>query len=231
MRRDAVDWARRLLLMIIALAVLLGGFSIWQAARAGEGPTFLPKLLGPLFPLSGRHIGIVAGHSGNDSGAVCSDGLTEAQVNRVIAEAVVKGLTERGAQVDLLSEFDDRLRGYRADAFVSIHADSCQVTLSGFKVASLDVSEAGSPTSAQLADCLWTAYETATRLPRHPNTITFDMSRYHAFHEIAPQTPAAIIETGFLKADRVLLTEHPDQAAAGIVAGLVCFLQNQQRSE
>lgn len=226
MRRSPVDWARRLLLMIIVLAIALGGFSAWQSTRAGDGPGFLSKLLGPLFPLAGRHIGIVAGHSGNDSGAVCPDGLTEAQVNRSIAEAVVKRLTERGATVDLLAEFDGRLRGYRADVFVSIHADSCQVTLSGFKVASLDLSDAGSPASARLADCLWAEYEAATHLPRHPNTITFDMSRYHAFREIAPQTPAAIIETGFLKADRILLTEHPDQAAGGIVAGIVCFLQN-----
>ena len=51
------------------------------------------------------------------------------------------------------------------------------------------------------------------------------MSRYHAFREIAVETPAAIIETGFLKADREVLTQHPERSAAGIVAGIECFLK------
>ncbi len=225
MRRGSVHRARRLLLVIILLAVAAAGVSSWQAARTSGGTVFRLPLFDLLSLRSVRHVGIVAGHSGSDSGAVCPDGLTEAQVNRTIAEAVVKSLTEQGMTVDLLAEFDSRLPGYRADAFVSIHADSCQVTLSGYKVASL---EDGSKASAQLADCLWKEYEGATGLPRHPNTVTYDMSRYHAFREIAPQTPAAIIETGFLKADRELLTQHPERAAQGIAAGIQCFL-NQRK--
>ena len=50
-------------------------------------------------------IGIVAGHWGNDSGAVCSDGLTEAEVNLEIASLVQKNLADRGYKVDLLKEF------------------------------------------------------------------------------------------------------------------------------
>jgi N-acetylmuramoyl-L-alanine amidase len=221
MRREAVRWARRWLLAIILLALVAGGVSTWQAARSGEGPAFLLKLLDSLSPRAARHVGIVAGHSGSDSGAVCRDGLTEAHVNRAIAEAVVSSLRKRGMTVDLLAEFDSRLPGYRADVFVSIHADSCEVELSGYKVASL---EDGSKASAQLADCLWNEYGAVTGLSRHPDTVTYDMSRYHAFREIAAQTPAAIIETGFLNADRELLTQHPDRAAQGIVAGIQCFM-------
>lgn len=232
MRRKTVNTARRFLLLVILAAIAAGVVSAWQTARSGAGPASalaVLKLFGPLFPLAGQHIGIVAGHSGNDAGAVCPDGLTEAQVNKVIAEAVVEELRTRGATVDLLAEFDGRLSGYRAAAFVSIHADSCQVDLSGYKVARLDTGElASSPASARLADCLWQEYELATGLPRHPNTVTFDMSRYHAFREIAPTTPAAIIETGFLKADRSLLTQQPERAAAGIVSGIVCFLENHE---
>jgi N-acetylmuramoyl-L-alanine amidase len=168
------------------------------------------------------HIGIVAGHSGNDSGAVCPDGLTEAQVNRAVAEAVARSLRRRGATVDLLQEFDPLLSGYQADAFVSIHADSCEVDRSGYKVASL---EGGSDASQRLTDCLWERYNAATSLEPDPNTITYDMSRYHAFGEISPQTPAAIIEIGFLKADRQIIADRPERAAQGIVAGLECFLE------
>jgi N-acetylmuramoyl-L-alanine amidase len=229
MRRKTVNTARRFLLLVILAAIVAGVVSAWQMAREGAGPTFLPKLFGPLFPLAGRQIGIVAGHHGNDAGAVCPDGLTEAQVNLTIAQVVVAELRARGATVDLLAEFDERLPGYRAAAFVSIHADSCQVDLSGYKVARLEIGELASRlTSTRLADCLWQEYERATGLPRHPNTVTFDMTRYHAFREIAPTTPAAIIEVGFLKADRGLLTQQPERAAAGIVSGIECFLKDYQ---
>ena len=226
MRERTVHWARLFLILVIVLAIGVAVAAALQTPSASGGPALLPQLLGSLLPRVEKRIGIVAGHSGSDSGAVCPDGLTEAQVNRTIADAVVKELTQRGARVDLLDEFDNRLRAYRADAFVSIHADSCQVSLSGFKVASLD---GGSDASVQLADCLWREYETATNLPRHPNTVSDDMSRYHAFREIAIETPAAIIETGFLKADRELLTQHPERPAAGIVAGIECFLKKSAK--
>ena len=84
----------------------------------------------PLVSPPQLRIGIVAGHSGNDSGAVCVDGngnvtLTEADVNLKIAAMVQEQLTQKGYQVDLLREFDTRLNGYRALAIVSIHNDSC----------------------------------------------------------------------------------------------------------
>jgi N-acetylmuramoyl-L-alanine amidase len=55
-------------------------------------------------------------------------------------------------------------------------------------------------------------------------SITKDMTSYHAFDEIDPETPAAIIETGFLNLDRQILTQKPDVVAQGIVDGLLCFL-------
>ena len=51
-------------------------------------------------------IGIISGHKGNDSGAVCADGLTEAEVNENIAVRVVSALQTRGIAADLLGEFD-----------------------------------------------------------------------------------------------------------------------------
>jgi N-acetylmuramoyl-L-alanine amidase len=222
MRTDAVRVMRRALLLVIVLAVLAGIWSARGMARAGEGPTWLQLFFGPPQPLAGWRIGIVAGHGGHDPGAVCPDGLTEAEINRAVAEAVARALRQRGASVDLLAEFDGRLAGYRADAFVSIHADSCEVNLSGFKVATL---EGGSADSARLADCLWQRYAVVTGLRPHPDTITYDMRDYHAFREIAAETPAAIIEIGFLKGDRSLLTGQPEQIAAGIIEGVECFLE------
>jgi N-acetylmuramoyl-L-alanine amidase len=184
--------------------------------------------------LPALRIGIVAGHSGNDSGAVCVDSngkvtLTEAEVNLQIATFVQKKLVTRGFQVDLLNEFDARLNGYRAVAIVSIHNDSCEYIndqATGFKVAAAlntrDTNRAG-----RLLSCLVDRYQTATGLKFHPGSITPDMTGYHAFSEIDPNTIAAIIETGFLNLDRDILTQHTDQVADGVVNGILCFVNNE----
>jgi N-acetylmuramoyl-L-alanine amidase len=193
---------------------------------AGPAPiTILPDL--PHTP-NGLHIGIVAGHAGYDAGAVCPDGLTEAEVNMVIAREVVAQLIHSGYQVDLLEEFDDRLSGYRADALVSIHADSCDVPgATGFKVAR--ITDSAIPEDEdRLVDCLYTQYEATTGLPPHANSITDNMTNYHAFREIDFYTPGVIIETGFLLEDRDLLVHRSALVAQGIATGVVCFLEDSR---
>jgi N-acetylmuramoyl-L-alanine amidase len=179
-------------------------------------------------------IGIVAGHNGNDSGAVCLDqneqvDLTEAEVNLKIAELVQKSLVAQGFQVDLLNEFDTRLNGYRAVALISIHNDSCEYIndeATGFKVASSletrDVNRA-----QRLTACLVDRYQRATNLTFHAGSITNDMRQYHAFSEIDPNTITAIIETGFLNLDRKILTNETELVASGVTQGILCFINNE----
>jgi len=188
----------------------------------------------PLLAQPQLRIGIVAGHAGNDSGAVCVDGngqvtLTEADVNLEIAAIVQQQLTQKGFQVDLLREFDTRLNGYRALAIISIHNDSCEYIndeATGFKVAAAlntnDVNRAN-----RLTACLVDRYNADTGLAFHAGSITADMREYHAFREIDPSTVAAIIETGFLNLDREMLTKHTDLVAAGVVDGILCFANNE----
>ncbi len=66
-----------------------------------------------------------------------------------------------------------------------------------------------------------------TGLSYHYNTVTVDMTDYHAFSEINSDTTAAIIETGFLNLDRELLTKRPEMAAQGVASGILCFLRNE----
>jgi N-acetylmuramoyl-L-alanine amidase len=175
----------------------------------------------------GKRIGIVAGHLGpeNDPGAVCPDGLREVDINVAVAERVVAALCNQGYDVDLLEEFDERLDGYQAAAFVSIHSDSCDIPdASGFKVAHVEDS-AIPDIEDRLVECLYQEYEAATGLPRHEASITPAMHGYHAFRQIARETPGAIIELGFMLADRRALTSNPDRLAQGIVNGLLCFLE------
>jgi N-acetylmuramoyl-L-alanine amidase len=179
-------------------------------------------------------IGIVSGHAGNDSGAVCVDSngkvtLTEAEVNLKIATLVQKKLVDRGFQVDLLNEFDTRLNGYRAVAIVSIHNDSCQYIndqATGFKVAA-SLNTRDTNRANRLLVCMVDRYHAATGLPFHAGSITPDMTSYHAYSEIDPNTVAAIIEAGFLNLDQQILTQHTDQVADGIVNGILCYVNNE----
>ncbi len=180
-------------------------------------------------------VGIVAGHAGGDDpGAVCPDGVTEAQVNEAVARHTKALLETRGFQVDLLEEFDPRLEGYRALALVSVHADSCTASpdLSGFKLAIAEaLARSKDPVrilrAQRLKECLADWYRAETGLPFHANTVTRDMTEYHAFEEVAPDTPAVIIETGFLRGDYDLLVHHPEIPARGIAQGVLCFARTQ----
>ncbi|MBE9524211.1 MAG: N-acetylmuramoyl-L-alanine amidase [Chloroflexi bacterium] len=178
-----------------------------------------------------QRIGIVVGHWGdnNDPGAVCANSdLTELRVNQEIANFVQKMLIAEGFTVDLLKEFDERLEGYQATAMISLHADSCTYVndfATGFKIAGTSLSSRTERT-ARLASCIRNRYAAATDLPEH-RSITADMTEYHAFSEIDPSTPAVILETGFLNLDQVLLTQHGDIVASGIVAGILCYVNNE----
>lgn len=178
---------------------------------------------------AGSHrVGIVAGHSGNDSGAICPDGLTELSINQKVASFVQQYLVEQKIQVDILKEFDDRLSGYKGLALISIHADSCEYInneATGFKVASA-LNNPHPERANRLTTCLRNRYAQITGLKLH-NSITNDMTSYHAFDEIDNETPAVIIEVGFLNLDRQLLTQHTDLVAKGIAEGLLCYLNNE----
>ncbi len=175
-----------------------------------------------------RRIGIVAGHRGpeGDPGAVCPDGLTEAEINFNVAELVVQNLQQYGYGVDLLDEFDPRLDDYQAEALLSIHANTCQdfgEHVSGFMVSkAASRPEFGEDT--RLAECLAQHYAQSSGLERL-STLTRDMTDYHTFREIHPLTPAATLELGFMRDDRLLLTEQPDVLSRGITDGILCFLE------
>jgi N-acetylmuramoyl-L-alanine amidase len=248
-RWDALDWLQRTsatVAVLIALGVVgLLAYSFTAPARAADAPgrlhvpaplaifvrpTATPRLAPPgptPIPTSViPRIGLVSGHRGNDTGTVCSDGLTEAQVNYDIASRVAAEMRALGYRVDVLDEFDSRLNNYHALLLLSIHADSCTYIneeATGFKVAHVFDSKVPEQED-RLVSCLADRYAARTGMRFHKNSITRDMTNYHGFYEIAPDTPGAIIETGFLYLDRPILTQHADLVAQGIVDGLMCYL-------
>jgi N-acetylmuramoyl-L-alanine amidase len=240
---------------LIVSGVLATAFTAWTPASLSPGEwvsqlvslagssNAAPIDAGPSGPIlqdaGGIRIGIVAGHSGPnpdsgyvDPGAVCDDGLTELSVNQSIANLVVRSLQAAGYNAELLEEWDARLAGYRAVALVSIHTDSCtpvNADATGYKVsAAVDTSI---PDRAQrLVTCLADRYQAATDLRFHPGSITRDMTEYHTFNEVHSETPAVIIEVGFLFLDRDFLTRNPEKAARGIADGILCYVNNEPAS-
>jgi N-acetylmuramoyl-L-alanine amidase len=195
---------------------------------AQEGDNIEP-VLDPEEQARSNRIGIVAGHYGSDPGAVCSNGMTEAELNLEIATMVQKQLVDLGYEVDLLEEFDSRLTGYQGALVLSIHLDSCEYIndqATGFKVASA-LSTQDVSGSQRLVACISDRYAKVTGLPYHAGSVTDDMTYYHAFYEIAPETSAAIIEAGFMNMDYRFLTEKTDVVAEGIVAGILCYINNE----
>lgn len=180
-------------------------------------------------------IGIVAGHSGPpqdetfqvDPGATCPDGLTELEINNAVAQMVVTGLLRENYNVDLLEEFDPRLSNYEADALISIHTNDCAdygAGGTGYNAAAASGRNTTRGQDERLMECLITQYGQTTGLPRHYG-ITDDMTFYHTFSEVSVNTPTAIIEIGYMRNDRAILTQQPDKVAQGIINGIRCFLR------
>lgn len=198
-------------------------FQAWQAN---------PTVVAPLNNVessSPGSIGIVSGHWKNDSGSVCSDGLTEEQINLTIATLVQQKLLAEGYTVDLLEEFDPRLSLYKGIALISIHSDTCEwisADATGFKVTAA-INSLYPEKASRLVLCMADRYQTKTGLKYLANSVTNDMTYYHAFDEIHTETTAAIIETGFMNLDREILTNNPDLVAQGIVDGLLCYIRNE----
>jgi N-acetylmuramoyl-L-alanine amidase len=198
------------------------------AAALQPSPTLPPGAPTPTLR-NPKLIGIVAGHWKNDAGAVCPDGRKEVDVNLRIATLVQKILTDQGYQVEILHEFDPRLEDYQAAALVSIHNDSCDfinTEATGYKVASA-MATRHPELAARLTACLRSRYGATTGLTLHSTSVTPDMTSYHAFGEINENTPAAIIETGFLNLDGPILFEKPELVAQGVAAGILCFMRNE----
>ena len=231
MRHDALNQVSRIFLII--LFVSLAGMA-WIIAQAmGFG---LPDAGGlPRQALVGaawdRQVALISGHAGNDSGAVCEDEngnvlVAEADINATVANLTAERLRRAGADVLILDEYDDRLEGLRTAVLVSLHADSC-IEASGYKAA-VHLYSAIPATADRLLACIDQTYPAATGLPHHPNTVTHNMTEYHAFGRIDPLTPAAIVELGFLGGDQALLVNQPELAAKGVADGILCFLEGEK---
>lgn len=189
-----------------------------------------PNAQGLVLQAFDRQVVLISGHAGYDSGAVCTDAgdnvlLTEADVNAQVSRQAAELLRAAGADVEIFDEYDPRLEGLQAEVLLSIHADSC-IDASGYKAAYYTYSTIPQ-VEQRILDCIDLHYAAVTGLPLHPDTVTHNMTEYHAFRRIAPETPAAILELGFLGGDQALLTTQSERVARGVADSLLCFLRDE----
>lgn len=152
----------------------------------------------------------------------------EGQVNLDVARRVATILRSHGHDVDVLPTTVPA--SYLADVFLSLHADgSADPGMRGYKAA--HGSRRG-PYEGRLVQAVTEEYGRATGLPVDP-VVSRNMRGYYAFSwsrfksSVAPHTPAAILEMGFLSnaADRRLLLGDPDGVANGVANGVLRFLE------
>jgi N-acetylmuramoyl-L-alanine amidase len=235
MRRDAIYRIQRLF-AIIGFAAFFG--IVLVVARLynmrlswDELPIAQNIVLPVPVPVITDQVALISGHSGYDSGAICTDDdgnttLTEADVNADVAARAAEMLRSEGTDVAILEEYDPRITNLEVDALLSLHADSC-INASGYKAAYYLFSTIPEE-DARLVECIDAKYPAATGLTNHADTITHNMTEYHAFRKVAPTTPAAILELGFLGGDGELLTTNADRAARGVADSIRCFLNGPE---
>ncbi len=160
-------------------------------------------------------------------------GIDEVNVNLDIARRIAVILRAKGIIVDVLPATIPP--SYVADAFVSLHADDDGGfgTATGFKVAH---GFYRGPYDNALVEALTKEYAAGTGLSLN-DQVTDDMTDYYAFawfryeHALAPHTPAAIIEMGYLsnEDDRALLVDDQGVVARGVANGILRFLAANPR--
>jgi N-acetylmuramoyl-L-alanine amidase len=202
------------------------------------------QLLPPPIVPGPRRVAIQAGHWKTDEApdefpnlrfqfGTSVAGVNEVDVNLDIADRVAVILRANGIVVDVLPATIPP--GYVADAFVALHADDDggYGSATGFKIAH---GFYRGPYDQALVDALTKEYAASTELPLN-DQITDDMTDYYAFawfryeHALAPHTPAAILEMGYLsnREDRALLTEGQGAVAQGVANGVLRFLAANPR--
>ncbi len=180
-------------------------------------------------PLKGKIIVVDPGHGGKDSGALSDDESDQVQEKDVVLDIglrLAQLLRERGAEVVMTREDDtfiplgarsDTANRLNADAFVSIHCNSCDTpnTLHGTSVYYDHLDSV--PLAAAVQEELIAVLESKDNGIRSANFSVIRRS----------QCPGVLVETAFInhEEDRKLLTdpESRRRMAEAIVRGVIRF--------
>jgi len=155
-------------------------------------------------------------------------GVAEIDVNTTVANIVKKQLEYYGLQVELLPATVPP--NYQADVFVSIHADSStDESRRGYKSANaLPERNSSDKLLKSLVD---ESFFNASGLPDDHMNVSSNMTEYYAFnrskfaHTVAKDTPALIIEMGYLSHEEdIIFLKDTKRPATALTEGILKFL-------
>lgn len=226
---------------VLALSVLIGGFGLAGCTETGPVMRNLPT---PVYvirerplpppppappaprPITNRTIVVDAGHGGKDPGALPKfrGQLREKDLNLDIASQVGSRLASRGARVvmtrttDSFLSLEDRAGvadRYRADLFLSIHADSSPKRyISG---AGIHIHRQAQMETMRLAQCIATSFRRNGISCRGIFRNNFHVLREH-------NSPGVLIECGYMSnaadAQRLNDAAYRSRLATAIAEGV-----------
>ena len=155
-------------------------------------------------------------------------GVAEIDINKTVAAIVKKQLEYYGLKVELLPATVPP--NYQADVFVSIHADSStDKKRRGYKSAfALPERNTSDKLLKSLIDA---SFFNASGLPDDHINVSSNMTEYYAFnkskflHTIAKETPAVIIEMGYLSHEQdIIFLKDTKRPATALTEGILKFL-------
>lgn len=234
---------RRLLLvgLVVAVATLLA--LSWQQASSAD--MFSENLTTVLRPAPGPvRVGLQIGHLNAsrhpdelanlrvNTGGRWGD-VNEVDINLAVAQHLKESLELEGLVVDLLPATVPE--NYRADLMVAIHADANpDTTRRGYK--SAHFFEPRNRLEPVLKSHLDEAYFYYSGLPDDDANVSGSMLQYYAFnnrrfqHTVSPDTPAVIVELGYLSnPDDLKFMADPVNPAFALKRGIMSYLQDEGR--
>lgn len=158
-----------------------------------------------------------------------ASGVAEIDVNKKVANIVKKQLEYyEDIRVELLPATVPP--NYKADVFISIHADSStDPKRRGYKSA-FSLPERNT-TDKLLKDLVDESFFNASGLPDDHENVSSNMTKYYAFnrarfmHSIAAETPALIIEMGYLSHEQdVVFLKDTKRPATALTEGILKYL-------
>lgn len=218
------------LLLVASLFLLLG----LTFQRSGGWQGILNSLKGPV------RVGLQIGHlevsdqpeelaSLRYNTGASVGGINEVDVNLVVAQTLRDMLEHEGITVDLLPAKVPQ--NYKADVFVSLHADSSEdPKRRGYKSAVFRFERNKKDTL--LKEIIDRNYFYFSGLPDDDNNVSGSMLEYYAFnhqrfkHSVSRRTPAIIVEMGYLsnKEDLAFL-DDPVNPAYALKIGILSYLR------